>query len=257
MKIKYAIISLLGFLVFANPIFASDVVRITTGEWPPYMSQELKNFGLVNHIVAQSFALEGVKVEWAWLPWKRAMKDAKTGKAVATSFWFKTEERKKDFYFSEPLVSSEYVFFHLKGYAFDWKTMDDLKGKTIVAEIAADQGKDFMDAEKTGKINVIRTKKDYLGIHMLLKKRANLFVGNIENTFFLMRKNFTPEQGRLITFHPAPVRSEPGYLLFSKKASNGQSMLKLFNRGLKKLKDSKKYDEFVDASRRGDYTIKK
>ena len=50
------------FLNIATHSFAEETIRIAIGEWPPYTSKELKHYGVVSRIVAETFALEGVKV---------------------------------------------------------------------------------------------------------------------------------------------------------------------------------------------------
>ncbi|MEH6344858.1 MAG: hypothetical protein V7785_07230 [Bermanella sp.] len=48
-------------------------------------------------------------------------------------------------------------------------------------------------------------------------------------------------------------RESPAYLILSKKIKGNQRMLKLFNKGLKRLKASGRYDQFFSQSRRGEY----
>jgi len=44
--------------------------------------------------------------------------------------------------------------------------------------------------------------------------------------------------------------------MFSKKIERNKHMLKLFNKGLKRLKESGKYNQFLEESRRGEYLKK-
>ncbi len=52
----------------------SKVIRLTNGEWQPYLSEDTPHHGFASHIVTEAFALVGVEVEYGFFPWSRAMK---------------------------------------------------------------------------------------------------------------------------------------------------------------------------------------
>lgn len=60
-------------LVISNPVAADLLFRVTTWEWPPMISRELKGGGPLCRLVTHAFALEGVRVEFDFYPWKRAI----------------------------------------------------------------------------------------------------------------------------------------------------------------------------------------
>ncbi len=98
---------------FSTISFAEETIRITNGEWTPFLSEGLEHYGVVSRIVAESFALEGVKVKYRFFPWARAYKLVKSGDWDGSVVWSRTPEREKDVYFSDPLLVSYDVFFHL------------------------------------------------------------------------------------------------------------------------------------------------
>ena len=85
-------------LSFSLSARAEKAIRLTTGEWAPYISEKLEHFGLVSRIVTEAFALEGVKVEYIFLPWKRAYQEALIGKYDGSAVWTRNSEREKGFY---------------------------------------------------------------------------------------------------------------------------------------------------------------
>ena len=109
----------------SNCIAAEEIIRITTGEHPPYLSENLKYNGVGLRIIREAFALEGVTVEYGFFPWKRSYKLAKQGEWDASATWGHNIERDNDFYFSEPLYPAISAFFHLKSYKFHWNTLDN------------------------------------------------------------------------------------------------------------------------------------
>ena len=120
-------ICLIGICLGLNvAVSVAETIRITNGEWPPFMSERLPYQGPLSRVVAEAFALEGITVEYGFFPWKRAYQHAKTGKWDGTIGWAPTAEHLQDFYMSEPLVVLDKALFHLKSTPFDWKTIDDL-----------------------------------------------------------------------------------------------------------------------------------
>ncbi len=65
--------------VFNQNVIAEETIRIANGEWMPYHSKSLPHYGAGSRIVTEAFALEGVKVKWGFMPWKRGYIQAKKG----------------------------------------------------------------------------------------------------------------------------------------------------------------------------------
>ncbi|WP_163831367.1 type 2 periplasmic-binding domain-containing protein [Spartinivicinus ruber] len=71
---------------------ALQQVKIANGEWQPYTSNKMKNYGVVTHIVTEAFKVEGINVTYDWLPWKRAYQSVVDGKLDASPGWIQTEQ---------------------------------------------------------------------------------------------------------------------------------------------------------------------
>ena len=111
--------------------YSEETIRLTSGEWAPYLSEKLKHNGIVGRILKEAFALEGIEVKISFFPWKRAYSEAKKGKYDGTAVWLKKTEREKAFYFSEPVIEEQHVFFHLKSYPFKWNAFEDLENHRV------------------------------------------------------------------------------------------------------------------------------
>jgi polar amino acid transport system substrate-binding protein len=151
---KIALIVMMWMIFMFSFCHAYDTIRITNGEWPPYLSEHLKHYGLASRIITEAFALEGVKVSYGFFPWKRSFILAQNGEWDGTAVWFKSPGREQDFYISDPVIEASYVFFHLKSRRFDWNDVDSLKPYTIGATLEYNYGEAFEQAEKNGLINV-------------------------------------------------------------------------------------------------------
>lgn len=259
-KYLRGISAIIFFLSIASAGFAEETIRLASGEgWPPFMSEELRHFGIIPRIVTEAFSLEGVKVQYVWVPWQRAYIKTSFGEYDGAPGWKKNPEREKLFYFSDPIIGERLVFFHLKSFKFDWNGIDDLKGidMGIGFESGYSYGTELDNAIKSGKLMVQYASNDKLNFRKLLKGRFQIFPAELQAGFHLIRKLFKPEEVKLITYHPKIINEGMIHVIFPKKNTKSKFFLKIFNRGLMRLRKSGKYDQFLEESRRGDYVIKK
>lgn len=226
----------------------ANTIRLTNGEWPPYMSEELPYYGLASRIVSEAFALKGIKVEYGFFPWARALQLAQNGDWDGSVMWNESAERDQYFYFSTPVFEERDVFFHLKSYAFDWKEIKDLAGIHIGGTIDYDYGKAFMQAEQANQISVERVSADDQNFKKLLAGRIDIFPVDLEVGLSILHKSFTPEEMAQITYHPLPVNVVDNCLILSKKVARNKELVTLFNAGLDELKASGRLQQIINES---------
>lgn len=243
-----------SILVLLNVnIYAQDVIRITNGEWEPYLSEYSYEYGLASHIITEAFKIEGIKVEYGFFPWKRSLEMARNGKWDATAVWRPTEERLTNFLASDTVLTTSVVFFHLTDYNFDWKNFKDLKNINIGVTNGYNYGEAFSNALKSGELKVFTSPTDEHSLDLLLLKRIDLFPNDLIVGNAQIRNYLTPEQAKFLTYHPKQFKQDTLNLLFSKKSPNRDFFLLKFNSGLKKLKESGKLDEMLMDQREGKY----
>lgn len=240
--------------ILTSPIFCfAEEICLTTGEYPPYLSKNFKHFGLGNRIVTEAFALEGINVEYQFFPWKRAYTTAKNSECFGSVFWWHSLEIENDFYFSDPLLEEKYVFFHLKSYSFDWNILEDLKDLTVGATLGYTYTEEFYTLKEHDFFNLQWVSEDIQNFKKLLNNRIKIFPHNPDIGHYQLQKHFSPTETKKLTYHPKPLRVGFNYVIFSKQNKNSQRMLKIFNTGLKRLKESGKFVKYIEESRRGDY----
>ena len=232
-----------------NAAQASEKVRLTNGEWQPFLSKDIPHQGFASHIITEAFALVGVEVEYGFFPWARSMKLAKEGTWDGSAVWGDSEERREGFYFSDPVVPSTWVFFHLADRDFDWSSYEDLKDLKVGGTVEYFYSEDFEAAEKAGVFNAFRGRSDEVGLQNLLKSRIDVFPGDLMVTYAQIRDTFPSDQAARFTHHHKRIIEKPLYLFFSKKVPGNEQMRDRFNDGLKQLKESGRYDQiFADAT---------
>ncbi len=149
------------------------IIKITNGEWAPFMSQLLPHDGFVSHIVSEAFKTVGVKVEYGFFPWIRAYNNARGREWDCSIAWYYSDERAEIFHFSDPVFIEKQVLFFLKSKPIQWNTINDLKKKRIGAVFGYIYGEEFKKAEEIDIITVDRVQSDALNIKKLLLRRVD------------------------------------------------------------------------------------
>ncbi|MCJ8314839.1 MAG: transporter substrate-binding domain-containing protein [Saccharospirillaceae bacterium] len=237
----------------------AQTIIISTEEYPPYTSIHLKHLGIDAHIIESAFATQGIAVEFQFFPAARSFNLAKEGSVHGSVPWAKREERKNDFYFSDPLIKNdEEHFFYLKSNKLVWdpklNDYSKLEGKQIAAINGHDYGPVFQQAEEDGVINVIRVNSIKQCIDMLLKNRIDFFISKKQIANFELNSRYTDKYKNLITSIEAEITPETfDYFIISKKAENALSLLHTFNRGLSEIRKNGQYQIFMDNLESGYY----
>ncbi|OZG72747.1 hypothetical protein BTA51_14590 [Hahella sp. CCB-MM4] len=243
--------AVIALLITLN-VARAEVVRITNGEWPPYLSENYNHYGVASHIVTEALKLEGVEVEYGFFPWVRSMEFAKSGLWDATIVWTRSAEREAYFYFSDPVIRMEVVFFHRRDKAFKWSSLEDLRGYRIGGTIGYFYGAEFARLEESKILTISRLRSDEQNLKLLLADRLDLFPIELEVGYEVLRRHFTQQQIDLLTT-TRPFRETSYHMLVSKASDKAEMLLNSFNRGLEKLKQSGKFDTMLKSAAFGAY----
>lgn len=253
---RYLILLNLVWL-FAPALWAKDAIRISNGEWEPYLSQYVYEYGVASHIVSEAFKIEGVDVTWGFFPWSRAYELTKQGSWDASAVWWDTPDARAHFWVSEPVVKTSFVFFHLKSTPFNWKDTQDLTGLKIGFTRGFDYGVDFMQALGQKKLTVDITTSDEQNFKKLLTGRIDIFPNDPIVGQAQLHNNFTPAEQALFTHHPKVFAQKSLHLIISKQIHNGKQLLSKFNAGLRKLKKSGQLNVILQNQQKGLYNKQK
>ncbi|MEH6402463.1 MAG: transporter substrate-binding domain-containing protein [Sneathiella sp.] len=231
----------------------NEVFNITVGEWPPYISKDLAENGAIAHIIKTIFLDMGIKVRFYHLPWARAYEEAALGHFDATAVWLRVSSREKDFIYSDPLLSEQFVFFHQKSFKFNWTSIKDLKGLTIGGNHISTYGPEIDAAIEKGLVNIDRVNGYKQNFDRLVLGRINLFPMEKNVGYFILRSNFSKEKQKQITHHSKVLFDNFSYLLFSKKSKNNPELIARFNKHLKLFRESGRYDQYMADLSAGKY----
>ncbi|MGM0518439.1 MAG: substrate-binding periplasmic protein [Campylobacterota bacterium] len=246
---KYIIISLL----IASVAFAQNFV-VSTGEWKPWVSQSLKDYGVAPAITHKAFEQVGIDVDFSFYPWKRAYYVAKVAKADASGFWLKTHKREKDFYYSDSVFSIKNILIFKKDKDIKIKSIEDLSNYKIGITRGYSYSQKIDDMILEGKIQVHVVNSDLAGLRQVLKKDefdAFLCAKSVAKT--LIDENFSLSEKKQISFSKKAIFQKDAYLMVSKQHPNAQEVISKFNKGLALIKSNGVVSKMIEESSQGKY----
>ena len=185
--------------------------------------------------------------------WKRCLVMAANGELDGAALSQRTALRENDFHFSDPIMTVEKVFFHMKSSGFSWKSYDDLKGLTVGIPRGNVYGVEFENARKKGKFDTEEVVSQFQqNFKKLLYGRIQLFPAEKEAGYDYIRQHFS-SQGDLFTHSPRSIQLGTYHLVLSKKIERNKQMIQYFNPGLRQLKRQGKDRRYLTDSIQGKY----
>lgn len=223
-----------------------EVVQLANGHWPPHTGSDLPDQGCDSQVVVEAFALEGIRVEFQFLPWARGLLLSQSGVLDGAIEWADTPgHRASHFVSREPLSRQQWVFFHRRDRSFPWETLNDLGGAIIGLTIGYAYSDVFVDLQQRRPTQFTEAASDLLNLKKLLAGRIDLLPIERAVGAYLVRTGLTEQQQLEIVADPRPLADFFAYLLLSRAIAGNQERMTRFDRGLQRLKESGRYGEIV------------
>lgn len=251
----HLLLSFLLLVALSLPARAHETLNIAVGDWPPYLSLEQQHGGVIAHMLSDIFAAEDYRLNITVLPWGRAYDEARQGRHHMTGVWMHKQEREANFYYSDAVLTEQFVFFHLQERPFTWQKLADLKGLSIGGDLKYSYGAAFDAALEAGSLDMQRVVEVKQNFGKLLLQRLDIYPQELNVGYANLKKHFTPTDITRITHHPKPLLNNLSYVLFPKTLPRSKALLEKFNRRLHQFKQSGRYQRYFDAFKQGDYEL--
>lgn len=225
----------------------SEPVRITNGDWPPYLVAEPPH-GVISRIVSSAFKAEGLSTEFGFFPWSRSFALAQNGTWDGSVAWSCNLNRLKDFYFSMPVFPATIVLFHRTSKPVDWETLEDLSQYRIGTSQGYFYGNPFMEAVKSGMLKTETATSDTINFRKLLAGRIDAFPVDVVVGNEILRETFTEEERKRLTFDVKEVFVGDLHLMLSRQVPGNAALLKKFNHGLETIRRSGEMAHIIRTS---------
>jgi polar amino acid transport system substrate-binding protein len=226
----------------------AEVLRLATGELPPYSTQERPDQGIALDIVRRAFAHEGLEVQYTFKPWTRTLEESRAGQWDATAYWGRNPERDKGFLISDNVLTEQWVLVYrqsaFKDTPFDWKELADLKGLRVGIVQSYTYTPEFWSLLRAGTLTTVSAPDDLAHLRLLLGGRVDVVPMERNVACYLLQHHFVDSDVQDLRAHPrlfAPNFTT--HVMFSDKLPASAARLQAFNRGLRALKRTPAYAE--------------
>ena len=228
---------------FGSRVCADDKIIVLAHEtsWPPHYGKDLKQGGYTVEIIKEALKRVGYELETVWLPWKRAQVEAARGDYDGLGASYYNEERANKFAYSDPIATTEVVFFKRTEDDIKYSNLEDLKPYKIGTGFGYGYPEQFVKADYLKKIEAYELKTN---ITRLLHKRVDLIIGSRKAILFYLKQKY-PDRINSLEILGNPLETLSLYVLFSKKKPDYKQKIEDFNRGLKMIKEDGTYQKIM------------
>ena len=212
----------------------AETLQLVTGEFPPFVGQELKNGGTTSKIIKLIFTRMGMPIQINFKPWKRGYSETLNGQYLGTFPYTKNKEREQEVYFSDAMYNLKEYFFALRKANLNYAAPEDLTNLTICKPM----GYNLFGLKRLSENKMITLARPKSMIHcfkMLALGRVDLVMTNPIIGTHLIKETFT-NPNDAIQLEKSFVKIGH-YLIIPKSNPQGKTIINQFNHTLKELKD--------------------
>lgn len=251
---KHLILALFILLVPCATQAEEREVVIATSDWPPLIGRELPLHGMLGHLVELAFARKGMRVRYEFVPWARTYYMVVKGEADGAAYFYDSPKRKTVTHYSDPIFEEATVFFHFRGLKMpEWKHLQDLSGLRIGVVNGNTYTERFWELGKEGTLKLFPSNTAQENFQKLARGRIDVYPASSVVGKALIRNLFPPDKWNDFTYDPKPLIVRTGHLLFSKRTTDGDKLVTIFNQGLSELKSDGTYNRLMRDMKKGKY----
>lgn len=245
MKVLVILMLAISLIIVPNSgINAStDDVLLLTGEWEPFTSENLEGYGFISAIVDAVFKEMGRDHQLRFYPWARGEAITRSGNAWGTFPYAPSNEREKDFHFSDPIYTTRSPLFYLKDQhdGFEFGSLSELQDYRV----AGLQAYVTLEILTQAGVNTVNASTAEAAFNMLLSGRVDFVPENTIAGWNLVEQMFPDKVDEIATTKTA-VHEGPLVILVSKSYPGAEDLLDDFNNALARIKDNGVYEQILN-----------
>lgn len=237
---KKIVVLILTVILFASVVSAAREVRLTTLPWIPYADPDLASKGFASQIIRTAFQREGIETDITFQTWTRTLETVARGEYDALFSAYHTDLRARTYIFSDPYAESLLMFFARKGADIQYQNLSDLKMYTVGVTKGFANTPEFDSADY---IDKVEAENELASMKNLIRGRVDLVLMDKYVGMSLLNRHF-PDNDTIVPLEE-PLQKKPLYLLFSKKKDRSEKLVRLFNKGLRQIKEDGIYERIL------------
>jgi polar amino acid transport system substrate-binding protein len=231
-------LAMMIFMAFATPLAAGDqVVKVSSDPWPPFVEGkegEAPSGGVAVAVTEELFKRLNLETDIMIYPYKRCIRQMKTGERDLLLMVKKTKEREKFMLFSDVvMVDSQLIYYSSERLdEFEWDRWDDLKSHTFGLVLGFDYG-GFEEVIGKHQIETQRVENNLQNIKKVISGRVDMTILTRSNFYHYISQH--PElRGKMKAAAKAVDKSEFHFAL--SKKGRFASYLPTINETLRAMK---------------------
>ncbi len=235
------LLAILSGLVLAAP---KDITCYSDA-FPPYVTNEGGKVGGIDvDTIAEISKRVGVSVHVKLLPWVRLEEEIKKGASsdIECAFAYGRTPAREAYmdFMSVPLHVTAYTLFMRNDAKSGYKSLTDMKGKTIALRRGFKAPPAFEEEVKKGDFRVNEVDKDEQALQMLANGRVDAVLTNQDVGSYMAKQLNLNGVGAV----DSPVSTTPTFLIFT-KAKGLAATAADFDKALKAIQQDGSYKKFV------------
>ncbi|MFW5837802.1 MAG: substrate-binding periplasmic protein [Desulfovibrionaceae bacterium] len=233
-------------LLSAAPAPAGQSLPLLTGEWPPYVSDSLEGGGLAAEVVVHALLAAGLEPSITFAPWTRCESDVRQGRVFAAFPFTPNPDRAEYALFSDPVIQARTVFFYMpeRISRFRYIGLDSLRHVTI----GGARGYFYAPLFQRAGLRVDYADQAELSFRKLFLGRVDV-VPESELVGWEMLRRTYPEDWERFAATTAALSADPMGLMVSRKWPGADELLRRFNQGLQRIRNSGVYGKIEEKYR--------
>ncbi len=226
-------------------------VPFATGEYEPFTSKRLPNYGLFTEIVSAVCKAAGLKPIYQFYPWTRAERMVLEGKVFGAFPYARTDERARLYDFSDPLYHVTMAIFYYDknpkfgGKPIQYDRIEDLKGYAFGGLKAIFYEKELLSAG----IDFRPQENVDQSFEMMKLGRIDFVIDEISVGYANIKKRIPGDLAHFKTLDKPYGDTKISGLIVSRDYPDSTKILKRFNDGIKAIRVSGEYDRILQRAR--------
>lgn len=217
------------FPLLANAQETTAPVRLLANTSPPYADRKLPEQGLALELVSHIMKRAGYESDISIEIWSRAMEGVRIGlyDALATA-WY-SEERDKDFLFSEPYLESRLILVKLRENPWPFSNLAQLEGRRLGVRSDYAYGVDF---ESIPGLKLVEENHLIQNLLDLINGSVDVVIGD-QRTMALQINEYLPKQRHKFQVLSIELPPRARHVAASRALPGSEKLVADFNRALK------------------------
>jgi|GEM_PF-1722426 len=229
-------------LIFQFGAASARTLSMVSSEWPPFLGEGLKQQGLLVAITREVFALTRYQVDMSFAEWHQAVEQGKSGEHDIVVGAYLYADREPFFIYSDPIYHEQACFHVISASTLvSYDSVLDLKMFRIGYLKSAFVSDEF---HQTFELDTWESDTVEQGVSGLLTGQVDIYASSVP-VFHYTAEYLGYSRDHYRCLRPG-LGTKQLRLMISRKTPGAERIIREFNRALKALRDSGRYEQILN-----------